>query len=61
MVDILTHVHNEAVKMGYKELSALLGISKPAACKKISKKQYSLQDAEKILSVNRRIMVLDKK
>lgn len=41
-------VHAEATKLGYKELAVKLGISKPAAFKKIKLKQYTVADMDKL-------------
>lgn len=61
MIDLITPTHELAAKLGYKGLAELLKISKPAACKKLLKKQYSVKDVELILSTKHRIMLLDKK
>ena len=58
--EISTRVLSEVAKMDYKQLSVLLGISKPAAFKKIKNKAFTLKDADIILS-KYRIMYLDKK
>lgn len=59
-MEITKRTIEEAEKLGYKELALLLGISKPAACKKLSNKRYTLLDADKILG-KYRLMFLDRK
>ena len=50
MNKISTKLHEVATGLGYKELAKVLGITPMAAWKKISKKQYTIQDADKLFT-----------
>lgn len=60
MIDLITPTHEIAVKMGYKQLAELLKISRPAACKKLKSKNYSVKDVECIIGSRKRLMLLDR-
>lgn len=47
---ILEQLHKECVKMGYKQLAGILGVSLPAAHQKISKKQYTIKDLDLVFN-----------
>lgn len=50
MNKISSKLHEEATRLGYKELAKVLGITPMAAWKKINKKQYTLLDADKVFN-----------